>query len=247
MATQIKDQKHSKYEPQPEALDHVLVSGSLFLPYVLIPLAIWRANSTRYLNYRKGFTYKLISTQLIISFVSYMLYGFFFNSIYAYIVGVFAVSFVLLVIATGFYSSQNKHFFKLVDRYRQVIFTHQIHHIKEIAEQVSQEELSVEKDLEYLMDNNHFPRGAIVDGKLRFERNVNKIENLLVEQSQSTQVAGSPILQESDLRNVLATINAQPTPPQPKNMECTGCGSNVILSHMESKECEYCGALIINR
>ncbi|SEL64385.1 hypothetical protein SAMN04488688_10510 [Paenibacillus sp. cl141a] len=245
MATQKKDQKHFKYEPQPEALDNFLVGGSLFLPYILIPLAIWRAVSTRHLNYRKGFTFKLISSQLIVSFVSYLLYGFFFNSIFAYIVGVFVISFVLLIIATGFYTNRNEHFFKLVDRYRQVIFTHQIHLIREIAKLVSQGELSVEKDLEYLMGNKHFPRGAIVNGKLMFERNVNITENLLFEHS--TQVAGPPRLQESDLGKVPATIKTQSTSPQPKSVECSGCGSKFMLSHMESKECEYCGSLLMNR
>jgi len=204
LATQKKDQKHFKYEPQPEALDNFLVGGSLFLPYILIPLAIWRAVSTRHLNYRKGFTFKLISSQLIVSFVSYLLYGFFFNSIFAYIVGVFVISFVLLIIATGFYTNRNEHFFKLVDRYRQVIFTHQIHLIREIAKLVSQGELSVEKDLEYLMGNKHFPRGAIVNGKLMFERNVNITENLLFEHPLRLRVP-------QDFRRVILEKYRQPS------------------------------------
>lgn len=242
LETQIKDQKHYKYEPKTEVIDHILIMGSLILPYILIPLSIWRGASNQ-LNYRKGFTYKLISFQLIASFVSYILYGFFLNSIFSYILAVFATSFVLLVIAAGFYSNRSERYIKLVDQYRQVIFIHQIHHIQEIAEQVRQTELGVAKDLEYLMDNNHFPRGTIVDGKLMFERNMNEVG---AEQIQSAQVTSSASLRESDRRNVLRTINAPLTPSQPKNVKCSGCGSNVLLNHMEAKECEYCGILLIN-
>ncbi|EFU42162.1 hypothetical protein PVOR_09864 [Paenibacillus vortex V453] len=242
MAIQTKDQKHDKYEPRPEALDHVLITGSLLLPYILIPLTIWRAVSNQHLNYRKGFTYKLISFQLLFSFVSYLIYGFFFNSIFAYIVGVFLINFVLLVVVAGFQLNRNERYSNMVEQYKQVIFIHKINHIEEIAEQMRQKPISVEKDLEYLMNKGHFPRGAIVDGELIFKRN-DEVENFLDKQGQFTSIMDSVSPQRS-IRTTNTLVDMQANPPQPKTVECSGCGSKVILNKMDTKECDYCGIVL---
>lgn len=242
MTKQIKDQKHYKYEPQPEALDHVLITGSLLLPYILIPLTIWRGVSNQHLNYRKGFTYKLISFQLVLSFVSYLIYGFFFNSIFSYIVGVFFINFILLVVVAGFQLNRNERYSNMVEQYKQVIFIHKINHITDIAEQMRQKPISVEKDLVYLMDKGHFPRGAIVDGEVIFEQ-TDEVGNFLDKQSQFTPVVDSVSPQRS-ISPTNTLVDMQATPPQPKTVECSGCGSKVIINNMETKECDYCGALL---
>gem|GEM_PF-6122256 len=215
-----------KYEPKPEPVDLALFTASLLFPYVLIPLSVWRARANKHLNYRKGYHYKMISFQLFTSFISYLVYGFFFNSILSYIFAVLIVSLLLFFILTGIYMRRSEWYIKLVEQYKQIIFVHGIRRISEIAEQVRQPQLNVEKDMEYLMSIGHFPEGALVEGVLRFKQD---------SANKSDEVLGYSVTNQGE---------TTPSAQQSHVVECRGCGSKLILRSEESKECEYCGLLV---
>lgn len=221
-----KTKTEYKYEPKPEPVDLALFTASLLFPYVLIPLSVWRSRANKHLNYRKGYHYKMISFQLFTSFISYLIYGFFFNSILSYIFGVLVVSLLLFFVLTGIYMRRSEWYIKLVEQYKQIIFTHGIRRVSEIAEQVRQPQLNVEKDMEYLMSRGHFPEGALVEGVLKFE--------------QDPEYESDEAFRGSGTNHGSTTPSTQPS----HVVECRGCGSKLTLKPEESKECEYCGLLV---
>ncbi|PAK48119.1 hypothetical protein [Paenibacillus sp. 7541] len=224
-----KEQKEQrfKYEPEIIASDvHVGIMCLLF-PYIFLPYSIWKAVSNKHINYRKGLNYKTVSANVIFSFISYLIYGYFFNWILDYSAVVIIICLLLMAVFTGIYMNRSEWYIKLVEKYEQVVLVHGVRKLDEIADLVKQPKLNVKYDLEYLIEYNYFPKGTIIDDVLKLQQD---------------QERAFPINSEAISEQLFDSHSSSQS--KSATVACRGCGNTVVLKLGESEQCEYCGLLI---
>lgn len=249
----IENHKHSVTK-----LDALILVGTLLFFPLFIPLGLLRVILTHRHNYRKGYNFRLLATQLLFTIPIIILIGMSGYSdlpdlertqaIQDYMI-IFGIMILVPVVTLLYFEWKERRRFKsLMLLYEDLILKHHIRHIHEIAERSRQKAKRVIDDLQYMIDQKLLPFGTIGNGVL--EMRPLPFEHIHVKEAQFS--AGDNVINinfgQNQILNYMdapaASGSATSGSTLPKTMECPGCGAKTTVSPSESKECEYCGITV---
>ncbi|MEK8132513.1 hypothetical protein WMW72_31915 [Paenibacillus filicis] len=117
--------------------------------------------------------------------------------------------------------------------YKNMIFQQRIGRVSHMIELIQEKPKLVTNDLMRMQQKAMLP-GCWIDfatGQIRLDREVRVDE----------QTQAAPVL-ETAQSEVVRSARAPKPPQQPRQAECKGCGSQVVLKPGETRTCEYCGS-----
>ncbi|UNK19854.1 hypothetical protein MNQ98_07445 [Paenibacillus sp. N3/727] len=236
-------------------LDALIFMGTLLFFPVFLPLGVLRILLTHRHNYRRGYNFRMLSVQLVISFIVVMFFGMIgYNDLPAeervqavqdYMI-IFGIIFMVPVAVLVFFEIKEKsRFVRLMQLYKELILDHQIIRIHEIAERSRQKPKHVIDDLQYMIDHKLLPFGTVGNGIVELK----PLPSIIKREVQAPYSAGENVIninfgQNHRLENDMDTSTASES-KLPKTMECPGCGAKTTINPKEAKECDYCGSMVI--
>lgn len=148
---------------------------------------------------------------------------------------------IMLVIA----NKEDKKFGSLLQFYSNAILHRGLVQVEHIAREARQSPAHVIRDITFMFEERMLPNGKLDNGVVLIPSLHRKSEPFRGEfVSRSVQ----------RVQYSMGDTTAGPAPisrtepasdPAPKSVECPGCGARTVVTHVEGKECEYCGTVIV--
>ncbi|MEC0309690.1 hypothetical protein P4H67_23310 [Paenibacillus lautus] len=149
---------------------------------------------------------------------------------------------IMLLIA----KKEEKKFNRLLQFYSNAILQRGLVQIEHIAREAGQTPAHAVRDITFMFERRMLPSGKLDNGVV--------IIPSLKRRSQSPLQGEFVSRTGQRVQYSLGDVAAEPTPitrneaapdPGPKSVECPGCGARSVVTHLEKKECEYCGSVIV--
>ncbi|WP_339271599.1 hypothetical protein NYE54_08775 [Paenibacillus sp. FSL K6-1330] len=149
---------------------------------------------------------------------------------------------IMLLIA----KKEDKKFNSLLQFYSNAIMKRGLVEIEHIAREARQTPAHAVRDITFMFERRMLPNGKLDNGVVIIpslqRRTQSPFQGEFVSHNgQRMQYS----LGEAAAEPAPLTRNEATPDPGPKSVECPGCGARSVVTHLEKKECEYCGTVIV--
>ncbi|WP_339222532.1 hypothetical protein MKY82_08030 [Paenibacillus sp. FSL W7-1279] len=141
---------------------------------------------------------------------------------------------------------EDKKFNRLLQFYSNAIMQRGLDQIDHIAREARQKPAHAVRDITFMFERRMLPNGKLDNGVVIIpslqRRSQSSFQGEFVSRSgQRVQYSLGQVAAEP----AAITRNEAEPNPGPKSVECPGCGARSVVTHLEKKECEYCGSVIV--
>ncbi|PJN50683.1 hypothetical protein PAEVO_57290 [Paenibacillus sp. GM2FR] len=146
---------------------------------------------------------------------------------------------IMLLIA----KKEEKKFNRLLQFYSNAILQRGLVQIEHIAQEAGQTPAHAVRDITFMFERRMLPSGKLDNGVVIIPSLKRRSQSPL--QGEFVSRSGQRVQYSlGDVRTPITRNEAAPD-PGPKSVECPGCGARSVVTHLEKKECEYCGSVIV--